>query len=73
MLFYTTFARRTLRNTVSAPALKSHEARFHVNGNRKSLEGHCFSYQVSTHLPYLSKTTINLRENLVKLSFSQYH
>ena len=51
---------------------KKSRCTFHVNGNRKSLEEYCFSYQVSTHLPYLSKTTINVRETLSKLSFSQY-
>ena len=47
--------------------VKSHESTFHVNANRKSLEEYCFRYQVSTHLLYLSKPTINLRENLVQV------
>ena len=46
---------------------KKSRCTFHVNGNRKSLEEYCFNYQVSIHLPYLSKTTINLRENLVQV------
>ena len=40
---------------------------FHLNSNRKSLEEYSFSYQVSTHVPYLSKPTINLRDNLVQV------
>ena len=67
MLFYTTFTRHPLGIRLLHCFNKS-RCTFHVNGNRKSLEEYCFSYQVSTHLPYLSKTTIDLRENLVQVA-----